>query len=67
MLLSAEEKKRVAEGIAAAVRQEREIVELENAKARIEESNVADIQAEVQAKHADASADLAQAEPALMR
>jgi dynein heavy chain len=67
MLESAEEKRKVAEGIAINVQLEKEIVERENDKAKIEESKVADIQADVAAKQADASKDLQQAEPALMR
>lgn len=49
------------------VQREREIVERENEKAKIEEAKVAVIQAEVAIKAADASKDLEQAEPALMR
>lgn len=67
MLNSAEEKRAVAEGIAENVRREKEIVEVENEKAKMEAAKVAEIQAEVAMKQADASADLAQAEPAVMR
>jgi dynein heavy chain len=67
MLASAEEKGKVAAGIAANVQKEKIIVEQENAKARVEAAKVAEIQAKVAAQQADASADLAQAEPALLR
>jgi len=67
MLEAAEEKRIVAEGIATVVSKEKAVVEVENAKALVEEKKVADIQAEVAAKQADASKDLEQAEPALMR
>ena len=67
MLESAEEKGKIAAGIAANVQREKEVVERENAKARVEAAKVGEIQKDVAAKQADASADLAQAEPALLR
>jgi dynein heavy chain len=67
MLESAEEKRKVAQAIADNVQREKAVVEEENAKAVLEEKKVAVIQAEVAMKHADASKDLEQAEPALMR
>lgn len=67
MLVSAEDKRAVAAGIAEDVRKEKEIVEQENARAIVEAAKVKEIQTEVAVKQADASADLAQAEPALMR
>jgi dynein heavy chain, axonemal len=67
MLESAEEKRVVAQAMAEKVQAERVIVEQENNNAKIEAEKVEKIQAEVAAKQADASKDLEQAEPALMR
>lgn len=67
MLSSAEQKRIVAEGIAETVRKEKEIVEVENSKALVEAAKVAEIQADVAERQADAAADLALAEPALVR
>jgi dynein heavy chain len=67
MLGTAEEKRQVAEGIAETVRKEKDVVEIENAKALAEAGKVAVIQAEVAEQQADAMKDLAQAEPALLR
>ena len=67
MLESAEEKRKVSEEIAQNVQREKEVVEKENDNAKVEQGKVAEIQAEVAAKQADASKDLEQAEPALMR
>lgn len=67
MLESAEEKRIVAEGMAEKVNSERVMVEQENNNAKVEANKVAQIQAEVAVKQADASKDLEQAEPALMR
>eukprot|EP00981_Chlorochromonas_danica_P012313 scaffold4815_cov184-Ochromonas_danica.AAC.1 len=67
MLESAEEKRIMAEGMAEKVNAERMMVEQENENAKVEAQKVAQIQAEVSAKQADASKDLEQAEPALMR
>ena len=67
MLESAEEKREIADGIAQTVTKEKDMVEVENAKAVVEAAKVSEIQAEVAAKQADASADLALAEPALLR
>lgn len=67
MLDSAEEKRKVAEGIAQNVQREKDGVEVENENARVEEQKVAEIQTVVSAKQADASKDLQLAEPALMR
>jgi dynein heavy chain len=65
--LQAEEKRLVASQIAENVTKEKLVVEEENAKALIEEKNVAEIQAEVSIKHNDAAKDLEQAEPALVK
>lgn len=67
MLESAEEKRKVAEEIAANVQREKETVEIENANAKVEEEKVSAIQLEVAAKQEDAERDLGQAIPALNR
>lgn len=67
MLESAEEKRKVAEKIAQTVQQEKVVVEKENDNAKVEQQKVAEIQAEVSLKQADAAKDLSLAEPALMR
>ena len=67
MLASAEEKRQVAEEIAKNVKREKTVVELENDKAKVEESKVAVIQAVVAQKQAEALKDLEQAEPALLK
>ena len=67
MLVEAEEKGKVAAGIASKVQKEKAIVEAENAKARIEAQKVTAIQNDVAAQQASAEEDLAQAEPALLR
>jgi len=90
MLESAEEKRQVSEEIAKNVKREKTVVELENDKAKVEESKVAVIQAvvrlfylfntkngwikngvlysvQVASKQAEASKDLEQAEPALLK
>ncbi|RYH29930.1 hypothetical protein EON65_06785 [archaeon] len=67
MLEAAEEKRIVAEAMAEKVTAERLVVEQENENAKVEAAKVATIQAEVAVKQADASKDLEQAEPALMR
>ena len=67
MLTSAEEQRQLAEGIAQTVKEEKEIVDAENAKALVEAQKVSEMQAEVAVQAASASKDLEAAEPAVMK
>jgi len=61
----ANQKKKVAEGIAKRVKAEKEVVEMESENAAIEEKKVTKIAGEVGAKQMSAEADLAKAVPAV--
>jgi dynein heavy chain len=65
MVVKAEEKAKVSEGIATVVNKEKAIVEVENAAAEEEAEKVAVIQVNVTQQAADAERDLAMAEPAV--
>ena len=62
-LEEADQKKTVAEGIAEVVSKEKEIVEVETAKAQVQAKEVAKIQQEVGEKQRSTEEDLAKAEP----
>jgi dynein heavy chain len=66
MLLEAEEKREVSEGIANRVSAEKKIVEAATADANVEKDKVEVMQKEIGAQQADAEADLAKAEPAVV-
>jgi dynein heavy chain len=66
-LEEADQKRTVAEGIAEVVSKEKAIVEVETAKAQVQEAEVAEIQAEVSAQQDFCSTKLAAAEPAVER
>ena len=65
MVVKAQEKASVSEGIAVVVNKEKAIVEVENAAAEEEAEKVAVIQVTVTQQAADAERDLAMAEPAV--
>ncbi len=67
MTAEAEEKGKIAAGIAETVQREKAVVEAENAKALVEAAKVAAVQTEVARQQASCAADLALAEPALMK
>lgn len=62
-LEEADQKKTVAEGIAEVVSKEKEVVEVETAKAQVQAHDVAKIQEEVMEKQRSTEEDLAKAEP----
>jgi dynein heavy chain len=62
-LEEADQKKTVAEGITEVVLKEKEIVEIETAKAQVQAKEVAKIQEEVMEKQRSTEEDLAKAEP----
>ena len=66
MLLGAEEKREVSEGIANRVSAEKAVVEQATAEANVEKEKVEKMQAEISAQQADAEAELAKAEPAVV-
>ena len=66
MLLEAEEKREVSEGIANRVSAEKAVVEQATAEANVEKEKVMKMQEEISAQQADAEAELAKAEPAVI-
>ena len=62
-----QEKKTIAEGLLKTVNIEKTVLESEITKGLVEENKIAEVQAEVLLKQADASKDLKRAEPALVR
>jgi len=65
MLLAAEEKREVSEGIANRVSAEKEIVEKATNEANVEKGKVEKMQTEIAAQQAEAEAELQKAEPAV--
>ncbi|GMH98843.1 hypothetical protein TrLO_g14194 [Triparma laevis f. longispina] len=66
MLLEAEEKREVSEGIANRVSAEKAIVEGATAEANVEKDKVEKMQVEISAQQAEAEGELAKAEPAVI-
>lgn len=67
MMVTFQEKKTIAEGLLKTVNIEKSILESEKTKGLVEENKIAEVQAEVLLRQADASKDLKRAEPALVR
>ena len=67
MMATFDDKRIIAEGFAKSIRTDTATIDAEKAKALVEETRIAEVQAEVILRQADASKELQQAEPALVR